>query len=102
MSVSTTSFSADPMALLAADRERAVAQRDPMADRCVLATVDEGGAPALRTLVLRGVDARAIQVFVNRHSPKWTELHASGTLRAALLVSEPRAPVPAAGRGGSA
>ena len=78
MSVSTTSFSADPMALLAADRERAAAQRDPMADRCVLATVDEGGAPALRTLVLRGVDARAIQVFVNRHSPKWTELHASG------------------------
>ena len=66
------------MALLAADRERAKAERDPLADLCVLATLDEEGAPALRTLVVRGVDARAVQVFINRSSPKWAELHASG------------------------
>ena len=66
------------MALLAADRERAKAERDPLADLCVLATVDGEGAPALRTLVVRGIDARAVQVFINRSSPKWAELHASG------------------------
>ena len=66
------------MALLAADRERAKAERDPLANLCVLATVDGEGAPALRTLVVRGVDARAVQVFINRNSPKWAELHASG------------------------
>lgn len=66
------------MALLAADRERAMAERDPLANLCVLATVDGEGAPALRTLVVRGVDARAVQVFINRNSPKWAELHASG------------------------
>ena len=66
------------MALLAADRERAKAEGDPLANLCVLATVDGEGAPALRTLVVRGVDARAVQVFINRNSPKWAELHASG------------------------
>ena len=66
------------MAQLAADRERASAAGDPMADLCVLATVDDQGAPALRTLVVRGIDARAVQVFINRSSPKWAALHASG------------------------
>ena len=68
----------DPMALLAADRARAVARGDPLADLCVLATVDAQGSPALRTLVVRGIDARVVQVFLNRSSPKWAELHASG------------------------
>ena len=68
----------DPMALLAADRAQAVAQGDPLADLCVLATVDARGSPALRTLVVRGIDARAVQVFINRSSPKWAELHATG------------------------
>ena len=68
----------DPMALLAADRERASAAGDPMADLCVLATVDGRGAPALRTLVLRGIDSRSILIFINRSSPKWAELHRLG------------------------
>ena len=68
----------DPMALLAADRERARAAGDPMADLCVLATVGEEGAPALRTLVVRGIDSRSILIFINRSSPKWSELHRSG------------------------
>jgi len=66
------------MALLAADRERAQAQGDAMADLCVLATADEEGAPALRTLVVRGIDRRSILIFINRSSPKWSELHRSG------------------------
>ena len=66
------------MALLAADRERAKAAGDPMADLCVLATVDEEGAPALRTLVVRGIDCRSILIFINRSSPKWRELHRCG------------------------
>ena len=68
----------DPMALLTADRERAQAAGDPMADLCVLATVGEEGAPALRTLVVRGIDSRSILIFINRSSPKWSELHRSG------------------------
>ena len=68
----------DPMALLAADRERASGLEDPLGNLCVLATVDEQGLPALRTLVVRGIDARAVQVFINRGSPKWAELHAWG------------------------
>ena len=68
----------DPMALLAADRERASGLGDPLANLCMLATVDEQGAPALRTLVVRGVDARAVLIFINRSSPKWGELHAAG------------------------
>lgn len=68
----------DPMALLAEDRERARALSDPLADLCWLATVDAEGRPALRTLVVRGIDARGLRVFINRSSPKWAELHASG------------------------
>ena len=66
------------MALFAADRERASAAGDPMADLCVLATVDERVAPALRTLVVRGIDSRSVLIFINRSSPKWAELHRSG------------------------
>ena len=68
----------DPMALLAADRERASGLEDPLGNLCVLATVDEQGTPALRTLVVRGIDSRSVQVFINRSSPKWAEVHASG------------------------
>ena len=68
----------DPMARLAADRERASSLDDPFANLCVLATVGEQGTPALRTLVVRGIDSRALQVFINRSSPKWAELHAAG------------------------
>ena len=68
----------DPMALLAADRERASDLDDPLGNLCVLATVDEQGLPALRTLVVRGIDARSVRVFINRGSPKWAELRARG------------------------
>ena len=71
------SSAGDPMALLAADRERASGLEDPLGNLCVLATVDEQGTPALRTLVVRGIDSRSVQVFINRSSPKWAELHAS-------------------------
>ena len=76
------------MTLLVADRERAQAAGDPLADLCVLATVDRQGCPALRTLVVRGIDTRAVYLFVNRSSPKWAELHASG--RFELLCHYPR------------
>ena len=67
-----------PMAILAEDRERARALSDPLADLCWLATVDAQGQPALRTLVVREIDAHAVRIFINRSSPKWAELHASG------------------------
>ena len=44
----------------------------------VLATVDEGGAPAARTVILRGVDSerRALQVYTDGRSPKVAQIEA--------------------------
>ncbi len=58
----------DPLARLAADRERARALRDPWASLCVLSTVTDG-APESRVLVLRDV-AERLAIFVNATSPK--------------------------------
>ena len=51
----------------------------------VLATVDEHGSPAARTVLLKGVDARGFVFFTNYTSAKAQELDASG--RAALTFS---------------
>ena len=44
-----------------------------------MATVDDRGAPQLRTLVLRQLEER-LALFVNATSPKWQELTSSPTL----------------------
>jgi pyridoxine/pyridoxamine 5'-phosphate oxidase len=62
----------DPIEWLIADRARARAARDPMADLCVLATVD-GDEPHARTLVLRDVEGRPA-VFMNATSPKHAQI----------------------------
>jgi pyridoxamine 5'-phosphate oxidase len=51
----------------------------------VLATVDARGAPAARTVLLKGVDGRGFVFFTNYTSAKGRELDASG--RAALTFS---------------
>jgi pyridoxamine 5'-phosphate oxidase len=69
----------DPIAELVADRERARAAGDPFADLCVLAThdpADPGGAPGVRTLVLRDAGPQGIGLLVSGQSPKWPPLEA--------------------------
>jgi pyridoxamine 5'-phosphate oxidase len=69
----------DPIAELVADRERARAAGDPLADLCILATHDPGdpgGAPGVRTLVLRDAGPQGIGLLVSGLSPKWAPLEA--------------------------
>ena len=75
----------DPVALLKADRARARANEDPMANLCVLATVG-ADRPEARTLVLRDVDDR-LGLFFNGHSPKASEVDRSDAV--AVLVYLP-------------
>jgi pyridoxine/pyridoxamine 5'-phosphate oxidase len=63
----------DPLALLLADRGRALELRDPCASLCTLASVDHAGHPHARTVVLREI-GRTLAVFSNRTSPKWLQL----------------------------
>ncbi len=77
---------ADPIALLAADRQRARELADPWAGLCAVATVTAAGEPAVRVLVLREVGA-SLGVFVNATSPKVAEFGNART--AAVLVYLP-------------
>jgi pyridoxine/pyridoxamine 5'-phosphate oxidase len=65
----------NPLQQLFSDRARARDQRDPCANLCTLANIDEQGFAQARTLVLRELDAR-LAVFVNTTSPKWQALRA--------------------------
>lgn len=67
----------DPMELIRADARRAIAAGDSMARRCFLATLTEPDQPALRTLVLRGVDLGRIELFFSNTSAKWRDLLAN-------------------------
>ena len=70
----SSASSADPIAEIVADRERARAAEDPFADLCVLATADARGAPGARTLVLRDVGPHGVGLLVSATSPKWAPL----------------------------
>lgn len=73
----------DPLTLLADDRTRARDSRDPWANLCVLATIDEARNPQARVVVLRDVERR-FAIFINGTSPKHGELALSR--RHAVLV----------------
>ena len=77
----------DPMKLLVRDARRALAAGDPLTHRCFLATLTEPDQPALRTLVLRGVDFGRIELFFSNTSAKWRDLVAND--RYELLVYWP-------------
>jgi pyridoxamine 5'-phosphate oxidase len=63
----------DPLEHLSNDRTRARDARDPWANLCVFATVDEHGVPHARVLVLRDLQER-LAIFVNATSPKHAQL----------------------------
>ena len=70
-------MSATPIARFHEDRARARAKRDPCAELCALATVNDEGAPDVRTLVLRDIEdseAPRLAVFINDSSPKWAAM----------------------------
>jgi pyridoxamine 5'-phosphate oxidase len=66
----------DPIAELVADRERARAAGDSFTDLCLLATVDDGGVPGVRPLVLRDVGPQGVGLLVTALSGKWAPLQA--------------------------
>jgi pyridoxine/pyridoxamine 5'-phosphate oxidase len=63
----------NPLQRLLSDRSQAREARDPCANLCTLANIDEQGFAQARTLVLRELDAQ-LAVFVNTTSPKWQAL----------------------------
>jgi len=63
----------DPIGQLVNDRARAREARDPWANLCVFATVNEHRVPHARVVVLRDLDER-LAIFVNATSPKHDQL----------------------------
>lgn len=63
----------NPLEQLAGDRRRAFELKDPCAGLCTLASLDAGGWPDARTLVLRSLEDQ-LAVFVNATSPKFAHL----------------------------
>jgi pyridoxamine 5'-phosphate oxidase len=74
----------DPIAEIVAERERARVAGDPLADLCILATSDGGGAPGVRALVLRDVGPDGLGLLISATSPKWEPLR-SGRYEGLLL-----------------
>ena len=67
----------DPIALFLSERERARASGEPWdAASCALATVDPSGAPSVRFVLAKDVDAAGFRFFTNRNSRKAHELRA--------------------------
>jgi pyridoxamine 5'-phosphate oxidase len=81
------SASADPLALFREVFERASAREAADPTAAALATVGASGAPAVRIVLLKGVDERGFAFFTNYESRKAREL--AREPRAALCVHWP-------------
>lgn len=87
-----------PLAAFRAHVEQARAADDPMSPYAVLATIDERGDPAARTVTIRRLDDEGISIFITNHSPKARHLEANG--RYELLAFYPSLMVQYRIRGG--
>jgi len=65
---------ASPLELFGAWFDRAVSERLPDPNAMTLATVDERGRPAARTVLLKGYDERGFVFYTNYHSRKGRDL----------------------------
>jgi pyridoxamine 5'-phosphate oxidase len=74
----------DPLAQLTAWLAEAAASDLVHPDAMTLATVDSGGRPSARMVLLRGVDARGLVFYTNRESAKAGDL--ARNPRAALVL----------------
>jgi pyridoxamine 5'-phosphate oxidase len=73
----------EPLRLFAAWMEDATAQEPSDANAMALATVDAGGLPNVRMVLLKGFDQQGAVFYTNTESPKGRELDANP--RAALV-----------------
>jgi len=73
---------ADPIARFGVWYDDAVAKEPDLPDAMALATVDAGGQPSVRMVLLKGVDAGGFVFYTNLESRKAAEL--AGNPRAAL------------------
>ena len=64
----------NPLELVRAWYEEAVAAGRPEPDAMALATATPAGRPSVRFLLLKGIDARGVQFFTNHESRKGREL----------------------------
>lgn len=67
----------DPVAQLRAWIAESADAGHPLADAFALATADADGAPSVRMVLLRGVDADGLRFFTNHASRKGTDLAAN-------------------------
>jgi pyridoxamine 5'-phosphate oxidase len=74
----------DPLAQLAHWYEHAVAAGLPEPEAMALATATPDGAPSVRFVLLKGIDARGVEFYTNYESRKGRELAANP--RAALAI----------------
>src|SRR5690606_19224070 len=68
--------------------EVAVAASVPEPTAMVLATVDDEGRPATRTVLCKGIDAHGLRFFTNRASRKGRHLAANPACAATFLWKE--------------
>jgi pyridoxamine 5'-phosphate oxidase len=73
----------EPLRLFAAWFDEAVRNEPALPEAMALATVDPGGLPNLRMVLMKGFDASGFVFYTNIDSPKGRELDATG--KAALL-----------------
>jgi pyridoxamine 5'-phosphate oxidase len=90
-SVDPSSLSAadDPLALVRAALARATAREASEATAMALATVDAGGRPSVRMVLLKGIDDRGFLFYTNYGSRKARDL--AENVRAALCLHWPAA-----------
>lgn len=77
-------LSGDPLVQLEHWIADAAAAGEPERAAMTLATVDAGGRPSARIVLLRGLDARGLAFYTNRESRKGREL--AGNPRAAVVL----------------
>lgn len=75
----------DPIQQIAQDRAKARSQSDQNADVCFMAITAEDGSATVRTLVLREIRENRFGVFLNKSSPKWRDLSATGNYEVLLF-----------------
>jgi len=89
MPIDPSTLDADPLGQLRAWMAEAAENEEPMPDAMALATATADGAPSVRMVLLRGIEADGLRFFTNRSSRKGRELAVNQ--RAAAVLHWPRA-----------
>lgn len=88
----------DPLVQLRRWLADAIGAQVPQPTAMVLATADEAGRPATRTLLCKGIDEHGLRFFTNRTSRKGRHLAANPACAATFLWSELERQVGVTGR----